>query len=495
MRYLCLSLTLMLAALPVRADLRNLELTVEMIRAAEPANTRLKDPLKAAANPGATTLADQTDVAVTAYNNNRALVRDRRTIKLLPGEMTLKFMDVAAAIRPETVSLKSLSSPGELLILEQNYEFDLMSPAALMDKYVGREVRLINKSSDYSFYEEQATLLGNNNGPIYDIRGDIYLGHPGSVVLPELPEELIAKPTLVWLLQNKGTDHEVEVTYLTEGVSWKADYVVTLGQDENTLGLEGWVTLTNGSGATYNNAQLKLVAGDVNIVQDKMGRGGMAPQARMVMEAAPMQEESFAEYHLYTMARRTTIKQNQTKQVSLLRAEEVPVTKIYEFRGEGYYYHQPLPPSLSEKVGVFLTLKNSEDNNLGMPLPAGIMRVYQEDSEGMLQFSGEDRIDHTPKNEDVRLRLGNAFDVVGERVQTDFRRLANNLHESAYTITLRNHKTSDITVNVVEAVPGDWNLVESNHPHEKKDARTAVFALPVAADGTAELNYRVRVQF
>lgn len=473
-----------------------IDISVESLRGADNVETKLADPLSSSAHARATTLDDQTDVAVTAYNNNRALVRDRRSVKLLPGEMSLMFMDVAAQIMPETVNLTSRSNPGKLRILEQNYEYDLMSPQALLDKYVGKEVRLINKSSEYSFYEECATLLSNNEGPVYQIGSDIYLGHPGSVVLPELPEALIAKPSLIWLLDNDATDHDVEVTYLTGGLSWKADYVVRLAEDESTLDLEGWVTLTNESGATYNNARLKLVAGEVNVVEDRARPARLAGRAQMMMaDAAPMQEESFAEYHLYTMARRTTIKQNQTKQVSLLRGAGVPVTKAYEYRGRGHYYAQPLQQHAPEKVGAFLEFTNAEENNLGMPLPAGIMRVYQQDSDGMLQFSGEDRVNHTPKDEDVRLRLGNAFDIVGERVQTDFNRLANNVHESAYTVTIRNHKEADVTVDVVESVPGDWEMVSSSHDHKKKDARTAVFSLPVPADGETVLEYRVRVQF
>lgn len=456
---------------------------------------QLNDPLKAGASPGESTVAEQTDVAITAYNNNRALVRDRRTIKLLPGEVSLTFMDVAAQIIPETVSLTSLSSPGDLAILEQNYEYDLMSPQALMQKYVGRNVRLINKSSDYSFFEESATLLSNNDGPIYQIGNDIYLGHPGSVVLPEIPDELIAKPSLIWLLNNRGTDHEVEVTYLTNGISWKADYVVTLAKDEQSLNLEGWVTLTNESGTQYTNAQLKLVAGDVNIVQpERQFFKGRGMEMAMADAAPMMQEESFAEYHLYTLARRTTIKQNQTKQVSLLRADGIGAKKVYEFRGPGHYYTQQMP-QFPEHVGVMLEVENKEANQLGIPLPAGVMRVYQEDSEGMLQFSGEDQIKHTPKDETVRLRLGNAFDIVGERTQTDFNRIGNNIYESAYTIVLRNHKEQDITVDVVETIPGDWSMLQSSIEHVKKDAQTAVFSVPVPADGEVELTYRVRVQF
>ena len=215
-----------------------------VVTAQQPELKALEDPVEGRLRMGQTTLEDQTDVAVTVYNNNRALVRDRRSIKLLPGESALRFMDVASAILPETVSLRSLNDPGTLKILEQNYEFDLMSPDKLMDKYVGRDVMLVNKDSDYNFYEQPATLLSMNNGPVYKVEDKIYLGHPGVVVLPELPEELIAKPTLVWLLSNEGTDHEVEATYLTEGMNWRADYVLTLNREETSLNIEGWVTLT-----------------------------------------------------------------------------------------------------------------------------------------------------------------------------------------------------------------------------------------------------------
>lgn len=457
---------------------------------------RLNDPVEGRLRSGQTTLEDQTDVAVTVYNNNRALVRDKRTIKMLPGESALRFMDVASAILPETVALRSVNDPGALKILEQNYEFDLMSPEKLMEKYVGRDVTLINKSADYSFYEQPATLLSMNNGPIYKVDGKIYLGHPGVVVLPEIPDELIAKPTLVWLLSNDGTDHEVEATYLTQGMNWRADYVLTLNREETALDIEGWVTLTNQSGATYKNAQLKLIAGDVNIVQPEPRYDMKMMRAEMVAGAPPMvEQEAFAEYHLYTLQRRTTIGQNQTKQVSLLNGSNVAVVKRYEFRGEEYFYSSPISAMRNQNADVFLTFQNKEENGLGMPLPGGVMRVYQEDRSGMLQFAGEDRIQHTAKNEEVRLILGKAFDVVGDRVQDDYKVLGANTHESEFTISVRNRKDTAIKVDVVEPMPGDWRMVKESIPHVKKDARTAVFTLEVPADGEVQLNYRVQVNY
>jgi hypothetical protein len=206
-----------------------------------------------------------------------------------------------------------------------------------------------------------------------------------------------------------------------------------------------------------------------------------------------MREEAFGEYHLYTLPRRTTIKQNQSKQVSLLSAADVPVTKHYEYRGESYFYSQQMAPIRDQKIGVFLVFDNKKENNLGMPLPSGVMRVYQEDQSGALQFAGEDRIKHTPKDEEVKLRLGNAFDVVAERTQTDFRIVTDQVFESAYEIMIRNHKESDVVVDVVEELDNDWTILTKSHEFVKKDARTAVFSLPVPKDGETVLTYTVRV--
>jgi hypothetical protein len=445
------------------------------------------------------TQADQTDVAVTVYNSNRALVRDTRAFTLPLGEVALEFGDVAEQIMPQTVSLRSTSASGALAILEQNYEFDLMSQQKLMEKYVGKEVRLINRDKDYDFFEVNARLLSVNDGPVYEVDGEIYLGHPGTVVLPKIPDELIARPTLRWLLNNDAAEQTVEVAYLTGGISWAADYVITVNQAETELGLEGWVTLDNQSGATYTNAQLKLVAGDVNVVQQQKGMyADSMPMGAMAMRAAPepMREEAFAEYHLYTLPRRTTVKQNQSKQVRLLTAQGVAVQKRYELRGPGHYYYQPImgQEAPTENAGVYLVFDNREENKLGMPLPGGVMRVYQADSDGMLQFTGEDRIKHTPRNEEVKLQIGKAFDIVADRKQTDFQQIAQNVTESAYEIELRNRKKTPVLVALIETVPGDWKVLETTHEHTKSDAFTLRFDMEVPADGEVTVTYRVRIR-
>lgn len=462
-----------------------------------PFSSSLNDPLKGHAHATESTLADQTEVSVTVYNNDLGLVRDVRKLKLLPGEFALRFADVAQQIRPQTVSLKSANAPGSLRVLEQNYEFDLISPSKLMEKYVGKAVRLQNFSTDIRVSEVEAELLSVNGGPVYKVNGEIYLGHPGHVVLPEIPEELISKPSLIWLLDNDQPEQTVEVTYLTGGFTWQADYVLTLAKDSASLDLAGWVTITNGSGATYANAQLKLVAGEVNRVpgaNEKVESFFADSGGNIILDAVMPAEESFSEYHLYSFPRKTTIKQNQTKQISLLQASGPACVKKYEYRGQTDYFFAKIAPLREQKVETFLEFDNKEANQLGMPLPAGTMRVYQSDQEGMLQFAGEDRIEHTPKDETIRLKLGNAFDIVAERIQMDFQQLAPNLTESSFEITLRNHKAQDIVVDVVEPMSGDWTVQAKSHEFVKKDANTAVFSLPVPKDGETKLTYTVRVK-
>ncbi len=443
-----------------------------------------------------TTSSDQVDIAITAYNNGLALVRDTRALRLPNGEVLLRFSDVAQQIRPETVSLRSLSRPGTIRILEQNYEYDLLSPAKLMEKYVGRDVRLVNFHEQLGFESVEARLLSVNQGPIYRIGGEIFLGHPGYVVLPELPENLIAKPSLTWQVDNTWAEQRLEATYLTGGISWKADYVVTLAKDDASLDLAGWVTMHNQSGSTYENAKLKLVAGDVNVVSQSKAAMYDRLRSMEAMSVAEMPvEESFAEYHLYTMPRRTTIKQNQSKQLALLQSQGIESNKRYEYRGQTHFYSQSMPPMIGEHVSVFLVFENREENALGMPLPGGVMRVYQEDSEGALQFAGEDRIEHTPKDETVTLRMGSAFDIIGERIQTDYRRIASNVHECSFEIILRNHKEQDIVVDVVEPMPGDWEILRSSLEFEKVDAGSAVFHVAVPKDGETRLTYRVLVTY
>ena len=315
-----------------------------------------------------------------------------------------------------------------------------------------------------------------------------------------MPDNLISQPTLVWTLDNSlATAQTVETSYLTNGITWQSDYVVTLNDKDDRADLAGWVTIDNKSGASYRNAKLKLVAGDVNRVKDKeeYRRELMKYAVTEARADAPQfKEESFFEYHIYTLQRPATVKENQTKQISLVQAENIPVKKELLFRGAAdYYYGQYGVIATNQKIGVYVEIDNRKENNLGMPLPKGTVRVYKHDSEGSLQFVGEDSIDHTPEKEKIRVKLGEAFDVVGSRKMTDWKKLILNRYEAAYEISLRNHKKEAVIVKVVEPIPGDWTMLESSHPYAKTEAFTAEFSIPVPKDGEVKLTYRVRMKY
>jgi len=448
------------------------------------------------------TVDDQTDIALTIYNSNLGLVKEQRILKIFNGMGELKFMDVASQIIPTSVQIKSLADPESLQVLEQNYEYDLLNPEKLLDKYVGKEVKLYTKNP-HTEREEivTATLLSNNGQPIYKIGDEITFGYPGRVIFPKVPDDLIAKPTLVWLLDNSlPSIQKIEASYLTNNINWRSDYVITLNTKDDKADLSGWVTIDNHSGASYKNAKLKLVAGDVNRVKDKMGYEGnvvglVGPASKK--EAAPQfKEESFFEYHIYTLERPATVKDNQTKQISLVNAVNIPVEKEYVYSGEKYYFTNRYGGAISnQKVDVFIEIQNKKENNLGIPLPKGVIRVYKHDSEGSLQFVGEDSIVHTPKDEKVRIKLGEAFDVVGSRKQTGWQKIANDTYEAAFEISLRNHKKEDVVVKVVEPIPGDWTMLDSSQPYNKSEAFAAEFNIPVPKDQEAKLTYRVRMKY
>jgi hypothetical protein len=315
---------------------------------------------------------------------------------------------------------------------------------------------------------------------------------------PQLPENLFSRPTLIWTLDNSGAArHRVEASYLAGKLSWNADYVLTVARDDKTADLDGWVTLGNGSGTAFRNAKLQLVAGDLNRVRAVIA--GMMKDAVAQRAAAreEMTQESFSEYHLYTLGHKTTINNNETKQVSMLNGTSVPVAKRYVVDGQAFYYRNVQHPGapLKDVVQVYYQFKNDAKAGLGMPMPAGTVRVYQADSSGGVQFAGEDRIDHTPKDETLKLKIGNAFDVVCERNQIDFEKIASGTYEIEYEITLRNHKAVPISVEVNEPIGGTWRMLRSSHEWTKTAAWASQFTVPVAADGTAVLKYRARVTY
>lgn len=452
-----------------------------------------------------TTLADQKEVAVTIYNENLALVKDQRRIPLKRGSVNLAFRDVSANMRAETALLRSVSAPGSVSVLEQNFNFELLTPQKMLEKFVGQTVNVVRTNpTTGAETTEVAEVLSANEGVVLKIGNRIETGLPARIVYNSVPNNLRDRPTLTMALEStQNATQDIELSYLTGGLAWKADYVLELNPAEDKLDVSGWVTLTNTSGTTYKNAKLQLVAGDVNQVHDQFAMAGAVRQmaAAPMEKAPPMQSESLFEYHLYTLGRPTTIAENQTKQVALLGASGVPARKEFLLRGADYYY-QGASGDLGQKlkVATFLEFDNKESSQLGMPLPKGVVRVYKKDSAGNAQFIGEDRIDHTPKNEKVRLKLGDAFDVTADKKQTDFKKITgtskyNYVFESAYEIVLKNAKKEAVTVTVQEPIPGDWQIQSSSHPYVKAASNTAVWKVLVPAEGSTKLIYRAQVRY
>ena len=458
-----------------------------------------------AAEPAETlsTVQDQQSITVTIYNDNLALVRDQRKVKLQRGNNHLALGDVSAQIQPETALLRSITAPGSISVHEQNFDFDLLTPQKLLEEHVGKTVSIVRTNpASGAETTEQALVLSANNGVVLKIGDRIETEIPGRIVYGEVPSKLHDRPTLVTQLENTGPENQkIELSYLTTGLAWKADYVAELNAAESMLDLSGWITLTNTSDIGFHNARLQLVAGNVNLVKDRPAMADMRAKTMAMAESAQFAEETLLDYHLYTLDRPATLAKNQTKQVALLSAVNIPVRKEYLLRGADYYYrssHDDLGQKM--KAGIFIEFDNTKDTQLDMPLPAGILRVYKEDTAGAIQFVGENRIGHTPRNETIRLKLGEAFDITADKKQTDFKKLAGsgkqeNLFESAYSIVIRNAKAEAVTVTVQEPIPGDWRMLQSSHSHKKPTSNIAEWQIKVPAEGSTTLSYRVQASY
>ncbi len=418
------------------------------------------------------------DVALTVYNQNLALVKETREFSFASGLNLLTLTGVPSAIDTTSVHFKPLT--GTVTLLEQNYDYDLVSRTKLLQKYIGATITVVGEDGSRT----RGTLLSVSDGIVIDAGGKVLLNPPGYLELPSLPGGLLLQPTLEWQVYSpRAYTTKGEVSYLTTGLSWNADYVVMLSDSEKLADLEGWVTMHNSSGASYKNARLKLVAGDIHRAPAPaaVGRKMLAEADMMRDGAGGFAEESFFEYHLYTLDRRTTINNNQEKQISLLTGSGIPTTKIYTYD----------PEWRGDKVEVRIEFKNSEQNGIGIPLPAGRVRVFKRDSEGMAQLVGEDAVDHTPKDEMVRLLLGNAFDIKGEKTQTDYVDLKRGFRGS-YEIVLRNHKTEAVTVLVPHHIGyANWKVLASSLDYTKKDATTIEFEVPVKPDSETKLTYTI----
>ena len=432
---------------------------------------------------------EKKNVAVTVYNNNLGVIKDTRVFDIKNGRSNISLTDVAKSIDPASVHIKF---NGE--VLEQNYQYDLVSLDKILKKYIDKEIQLINDKGELI----EGTLISNQSWQIVIKKKD-----GGLIMLPaigqyrinaaSLPEGLITKPTLVWDINSrKQGKQDVEVTYQTSGMNWHAEYVAVLNKDDKMMDLNSWVSVENNSGASYSDAKLKLVAGDVNIVKKQPKKekymDGVDYSLMEVQSQKPIQEKSFFEYHIYDVQKPTTLVQNEIKQISLFEASNIKINKKYLYTSDNYYNTD------NKKVSVMVELENKEENNLGMPMPKGKVRLYKSDGE-TVEFIGEDMIDHTPKNEKVSLEIGKAFDVVAEEVQTDKRQITDKIYDESFKITIKNRKDENIVVEVEKSLWGFWEVTKTSMQYDKKNAQTILYKVPVKKDSETVVTFTIRYTY
>lgn len=432
---------------------------------------------------------NQKSVAVTIYNDNLAVVKDKRTFDISEGISHIEMTDVAQMLNPASVHI---DIDGE--VLEQNYQYDLVSFDKILQRYIDKDVRLFNEKGEMfegillSSFGGQIVLKSKNGGLLMLPSTEDY-----RISVGELPEGLKTRPTLIWQVDaDKTGKQDVEISYHTGGIRWTAEYVAVLSEDEKTLDLNSWVNIENQSGATYQNAKLKLVAGDVNRAKPVYANG-MVKKELYAMDRAQegFQEQEFFEYHIYNLQRPTTISDRENKQITLFEADKIAVNKKFIYSND---YRQNRNGGAQGKVAVVLEFENSTSNHLGMPMPKGTVRVNKSDGES-IEFIGEDFIDHTPKDENVKLKIGNAFDLVVEEKQTDNRKISNKIHENDFEITLKNRKKEDVKIDVERYFGTNWEIVKSNFEFKKKDAFAINYNIPVKAGEEVILKYTVRYNY
>jgi len=443
------------------------------------------------------TLADRESVNVTIYNGSLALVHDRRHVAVDAGTSRIAWRDVSANMDATSAILEDLTAPGAVSVVEQNFNFDLLRPATLLEKYVGKQVTIVHdKPVAGRASRETATILANNDGIVLQYADRIETSLDGShIEFPAIPPNLRDRPTLVLdIASDKAANPDLDLSYLTGGLSWHADYVGVVAANEDRMDLSGLVTLSNTTGTTFENAHVQLVAGNVNVPPPAANGMRLIAAVTTRSNGQNVTQENYFEYHLYTLALPTTIADAQTKQVALLSARNVPIRKTLEVRGSAIYYSNA-NADLGAKlpVGVYITFTN-KGGDLGIPLPGGLVRLYKNDSRGTSQFLGSDRIDHTPKNEDVRLHVGDSFDVTANKKQTDFTAVGGCEFRSSYDVRVANAKDADQSVEVVEPIPGEWTILAENVPHRKTSSSTAMWTLNVPKNSSTTLTYTADVK-
>lgn len=444
-------------------------------------------------------------VDITVYNQNVALVKDKRILSLKSGTNEVRFADVAAQIDPTSVQFNSLTDPSGTRVIEQNYAYDIVGSQKILQKYLDQNISLVTedgtKYSGKLLSGADDVILQADDGQVTTVK----LARVREVKFPQLPGGLITKPTLIWLVNSsRDGNQDAQVTYMTNGINWKANYVALVNKDDTAMNVNGWVTIDNQSGAAYEDANLKLVAGDVRrVTPQPVARDGVfaAPTAAAQKSEQQFTQQDFFEYHLYSLQRPTTIHNRETKQIEFTNAASVGINKLFVYDGAGQFRFYGYPVidsgygrSTETKVATMLEFKNAEQNKMGMPLPKGTIRVYKADADGGSQFIGEDNIDHTPKDEMIRLNIGNAFDIVGERTQMKFNKISDRVIEESFQIKIRNHKKEAVEVRAVERLYrwSNWQVIQTTQDYIKLDAQTIEYRVKVAPDGEGVVNYTVR---
>jgi len=427
------------------------------------------------------------DLAVTVYNSNLGVVSETRQLDFQKGVHQLAFRDVPSSIDVNSVRFKILDKGKNVTILEQNYAYDLVNSYQIYLRYIDKEIELIDK--DGNVYKGVLLSSGDGNVILRDDSGRIKIIQMNNIIevnFPSLPDGLITRPTLFWLYQSDAEGKlNGQISYQTPGMKWSAEYVGLLNADDNELDLSGWAAINNTSGKTYRDASLKLIAGDIHRAPKK--RQMPKTSDAMFLEAtagAGFEEKAFFEYHMYTLPRKATIANKETKQISLFEPARTTVEKQYLYR-----------PTRGTKIEVNLKFKNSQASGLGLPLPAGRVRLFKADDDGSLVLLGEDGIDHTPRDEDITLTVGEAFDVVGEEKLVSKDKISKKVEEREYEIELRNHKKEAVTIDLERKFYGFWEIIKADFEYVKKDATTITAKVEVPAGGSKSLKFRVRFEY
>ncbi|NCC24043.1 MAG: DUF4139 domain-containing protein [Deltaproteobacteria bacterium] len=430
-------------------------------------------------------VASAQDLAVTIYNHGQAVVTEVRTMALEKGESRVDFRDVAETIEPRSIRIQSLTSPDRFAVLDMNYEYDLINAKSLLDKYIGKDVLLSlpNPENHDKTSFVHARVVSNNDRPIFMLDDKVYVGSYTSIYFDAIPDELRATPTLAWLVSNQGpTTQDIQVSYVASQIRWETDYVLALDKDGRTASLTGWATIDNKTGKAFKGARLQLMAGELNRARPERDMVAMAQKRTMYAEAAGMSEESVFEYHLYSMPRRLDIANRQTKQISLLQAPGIAIERRLLFTLDNWSGNTPWT-----NPEVYVEFKNSKANGLGIPVPKGIVRAYQDSADGTSLLIGEDRIDHTPVDAEIKLKMGKAFDLQAESKILESKKVADKVFQYVKEISIRNGKDAAQALSIEDRLPGEWTIERSSHEYARKDSSRIVFDLTVPPSSEKDL--------